>query len=95
MLRCIFSRSFYSFETSELHSDHDAGPLKENSLLQYHPNNKGKREGDAATVQLTSKMSKPKPSKFSSRELNGKILRTFGLKITVCTLFQKINRLRL
>ncbi|XP_076584903.1 TBC1 domain family member 24-like isoform X1 [Chaetodon auriga] len=74
------SRSFYSFETSELYSGYDMGnfirsnPLTEraSALQQYQVNKKEKREGDGAGVQLASKKSKPKPKRHSqSRELNG------------------------
>lgn len=67
------SRSFYSYETSELHSNHDVGnssmssPVRTSSLAK-----KEKREGDGAGVRLTSRKSKSKPNKHSpSRELNG------------------------
>ncbi|XP_040003386.1 TBC1 domain family member 24-like [Xiphias gladius] len=71
------SRSFYSYETSELYSDHDAGnfnrssPLRQRarSLHQQQVTKKENREGDGAGVRVTSKKSKSKHS--TSRELNG------------------------
>lgn len=74
------SRSFYSFETSELYSSLDvenssrSSPLMQraSSLLQYQVNKKEKREVDGAGVRVTSKKSKSKPNRNSpSRELNG------------------------
>ncbi|XP_041789545.1 TBC1 domain family member 24-like [Chelmon rostratus] len=74
------SRSFYSFETSELYSGYDVGnfamsnPLTQRTsiLQQYQMNKKEKREGDGAGVRLPSKKSKSKPKKRSpSSELNG------------------------
>lgn len=68
------SRSFYSYETSELFSDNDVENSPTSSpLTQWHlVNKKEKSEGDGAGVRLTSKKSKPKPKKHSaSRELNG------------------------
>ncbi|XP_070779849.1 TBC1 domain family member 24-like [Enoplosus armatus] len=74
------SRSFYSYETSELYPDCDMGnstrcsPLRqrESSLLQYQVNKKEKREGEGAGVRVTSKKSKSKPNKHSpSKELHG------------------------
>ncbi|XP_073323255.1 TBC1 domain family member 24-like [Pagrus major] len=71
------SRSFYSYETSELYADYDMGnstgasPLRVDRPL-YQVNKKEKREGEGAGVCLTSKKSKSKPNKLSpSRELNG------------------------
>ncbi|KAE8299977.1 TBC1 domain family member 24 [Larimichthys crocea] len=67
------SRSFYSYETSELHSDYDVGnsmrssPLgpRAGSVIQSQVNKK--REGDGVRVSPKSK-----PNKHSSsRELNG------------------------
>lgn len=68
------SRSFYSFETSELHSGSDVDPVREttNSIHQYQLMKKEMREGDGACVRLTLKKSKSKSSKH--RDLNGKIL---------------------
>lgn len=69
----MLSRSFYSFETSELHTAYDEGLRRRaNSMQQYQDNKKEKREGEGAGVQLTSK--KSKPSKHSlSRDRNGKM----------------------
>ncbi|KAM8772097.1 TBC1 domain family member 24-like [Acanthopagrus schlegelii] len=70
------SRSFYSYETSELYADYDVGkftgasPLRVSSSLQYQVNKKEKREGEGAGDGLASKKSKPKKL-LSSRELNG------------------------
>lgn len=68
------SRSFYSFETSELHSGSDVAPVRETikSIHQYQLMKKEKKEGDGACVRLTSKNSKSKLNKH--RDLNGKIL---------------------
>ncbi|KAM7394069.1 hypothetical protein PAMP_020892 [Pampus punctatissimus] len=74
------SRSFYSYETSDLYSDYDMGnfnissPLMQraNSLLQQNVNKKEKREGDGGGVRISPKNSKSKPNKHSpSRELHG------------------------
>ncbi|XP_044201689.1 TBC1 domain family member 24-like [Thunnus albacares] len=74
------SRSFYSYETSDLCSEYVMGnfnrssPLRQraSSLLQYHVNKKEKREGDGGGVRISPKKSKSKPSKHSpSRELHG------------------------
>lgn len=68
-------RSFYSFETSELHSGNDADALMHNTtaLQQNKVNKKGKKEGDGDTVRHTSK--KTSSNKILlSRELNGKLL---------------------
>lgn len=74
------SRSFYSFETSELYSNFDVGnsstpsPLMQKaSSLQNQVNKKEKREGDGNgnVFRVTSKKSKSKQKRHSpSRELN-------------------------
>ncbi|XP_071359430.1 TBC1 domain family member 24-like isoform X2 [Trachinotus anak] len=72
------SRSFYSYETSELHSDYDVGnfdqssPMKQraSSQHQHQVTSKENKEGDGAGVRVTSK--KSKLNKHSpSRELSG------------------------
>ncbi|XP_022620784.1 TBC1 domain family member 24-like [Seriola dumerili] len=72
------SRSFYSYETSELHSNYDMGnfdrssPLRQraSSLHLHHVTKKENKEGDGASVRVTFK--KSKLSKHSpSRELSG------------------------
>ncbi|XP_059195920.1 TBC1 domain family member 24-like [Centropristis striata] len=74
------SRSFYSYETSEHHTDYDTGSFtgssspqqRASSILQYQVNKKEKREENGASVRVTSKKSKFKPNKRSpTRELNG------------------------
>ncbi|XP_069024455.1 TBC1 domain family member 24-like isoform X2 [Embiotoca jacksoni] len=74
------SRSFYSYETSELLSDYDMGsftrssPLRQrvNLLLKHQGTKKEEEEGDGSAVQVTSKKPKSKQNKHSpSRELNG------------------------
>uniref|UniRef100_UPI003AB0EBEF TBC1 domain family member 24-like n=1 Tax=Centroberyx gerrardi TaxID=166262 RepID=UPI003AB0EBEF len=74
------SRSFYSYETSELHSDDaeqnisrsNGQQSRASSLLRYEATKKDKREGDGAMTRLTSKKSKSKSNRHSpSRELNG------------------------
>ncbi|KAM7418915.1 hypothetical protein PAMA_016166 [Pampus argenteus] len=74
------SRSFYSYETSDLYSNYGvenfdiSSPLMQraNSLLQQNVNKKEKREGDGGGARISSKNSKSKPNKHSpSRELHG------------------------
>ncbi|XP_035492406.2 TBC1 domain family member 24 isoform X1 [Scophthalmus maximus] len=74
------SRSFYSYETSELQSDYDVGhfdrssPLRQraSSFQQRSATKKENGDGDGACVKVTAKKSKSKPKKLSpSRELNG------------------------
>ncbi|GAA6229726.1 TBC1 domain family member 24-like [Lates japonicus] len=74
------SRSFYSYETSELYSDYDVGnfdmasPLRqrEESLHQHQVTKKENRERGGAGLPVTSKKTKSKLNKSSpSRELNG------------------------
>ncbi|KAM4603390.1 TBC1 domain family member 24-like [Polymixia lowei] len=74
------SRSFYSYETSELYSGDEEGNFSRStalrpktvSLLQYEPSKKEKRDGDGVTSRFTSKKSKSKSSKHSSpKDLNG------------------------
>ncbi|XP_051801456.1 TBC1 domain family member 24-like [Acanthochromis polyacanthus] len=75
------SRSFYSYETSELHSDYDVGTFKRSSpqnqktnssQLNHQMTKKEERQEEGSTVRVTSKKSKSKPNKLSSpRELNG------------------------
>lgn len=66
------TRSFYSFETSELHYDSETEPLIQNTttLQQNKVKKKGKKEGDGATVRLSSKKSSSNKI-LLSRELNG------------------------
>lgn len=68
-------RSFYSFETSELHYDSETEPLIQNTttLQQNKVKKKGKKEGDGATVRLSSKKSSSNKI-LLSRELNGKVM---------------------
>ncbi|XP_042341683.1 TBC1 domain family member 24-like isoform X2 [Plectropomus leopardus] len=57
------SRSFYSYETSELHANYDTGNFERSSPL---------KQRDGAGVRVTLKKSKSKPNKHSpTRELNG------------------------
>lgn len=71
----LLQRSFYSFETSELHYDSETEPLIQNTttLQQKKVNKKGKKEGDGATVRLSSKKSSSNKI-LLSRELNGKLV---------------------
>lgn len=75
------SRSFYSYETSELYSDYDVGsftrssPLRQktnSSQLNHQMTKKEQGQEERSAVRVTSKKSKSKPNKLSSsRELNG------------------------
>lgn len=89
-------RSFYSFETSELHSGSDVDPEKEttNSIQQYQLLKKETRE-DGACVRLPSK-SKSKLNKH--RDLNGKIMfslmtfTTWNIKKTFIVPYKILNK---
>lgn len=74
------SRSFYSYETSDLYSDSVEGNSSSSgaprpragSLIKYEASKKEKRDGDGVIARLTSKKSKPKSTRHSPcRELNG------------------------
>ncbi|KAL3996286.1 hypothetical protein ACER0C_008942 [Sarotherodon galilaeus] len=74
------SRSFYSYETSELYSEDDIGhfttsPMSkkmQSSPLKYQATKKEERDRDVSVVEFTSKKSKHKPNKQSpSRETCG------------------------
>ncbi|XP_028262412.1 TBC1 domain family member 24-like [Parambassis ranga] len=74
------SRSFYSYETSELQTDENIGnftrfsPLRQRarSLLKCQVTKKEEKEGDGSAARVTSKKPKSKPSRNSpSRDLNG------------------------
>lgn len=77
-------RSFYSFETSELHYDSETEPLIQNTttLQQNKVKKKGKKEGDGATVRLSSKKSSSNKI-LLSRELNGKVMPWWSVFLSV------------
>lgn len=77
ILNPLFPRSFYSYETSELHSRCEtesfdwSSPLRQTtSSLHQHQESKKESKGDGAAVRVTSKKSKLNKHSLS-RELSG------------------------
>lgn len=73
ILNKLLQRSFYSFETSELHSGNDIDALIQNQTA-LQQNKVSKKEGDGDTVRPTSKKT-PSNKILLSRELNGNLLK--------------------
>uniref|UniRef100_A0A3B5BEP9 TBC1 domain family member 24 n=2 Tax=Stegastes partitus TaxID=144197 RepID=A0A3B5BEP9_9TELE len=72
------SRSFYSYETSELYTEYDvgsftrSGPLRQKTPSSQVKEQAAKKEEEGSTVRVTPKKSKSKANKISSsRDHNG------------------------
>lgn len=75
VLNKLLQRSFYSFETSELHFDNETDALIQNTTAPQpiKANKKEKKDADGDAARPTSKKT-PSNKILLSRELNGKLL---------------------